>query len=187
MAKKRIKRKRRKSNRKINANSAHASLCALAPLITGRKIFDYIHQSVKIPQKKVDYPRVRGDPSDKLVFVVLGIMSGCESVFDMNRELRVDRALLRAFGYQKCADQSVIQDTLNAAVGENVQELADLIEKKIKAQLEGEDVELFVNDAHVPINPFIRDLLLRILVAMVSSLKGVKEIRSLRISLRRKP
>ncbi|MFC1993460.1 molybdopterin-guanine dinucleotide biosynthesis protein B [Chloroflexota bacterium] len=71
--------------------------------------------------------------------------------------------------------------------GENVQELADLIEKKIKTQLEGEDVELSVNDMHIPINPFIRDLLSRILVAMVSSLKGVKEIRSLRISLRRKP
>lgn len=67
-----------------------------------------------------------------------------------------------------------------------IQELADLIEKQIQAQLEGEDVELSVNDAHVPINPFVRDLLARILVATVSSLKGVKEIRNLRISLRRK-
>ena len=131
MAKKRIKRKRKKSNRKINANSAHASLCALAPLITGRKIFDYIHQTVKIPQKKVDYR-----PSDKLVFVVVGIMSGCEAVFDMNLELRVDRPLLRAFGYQKCADQSVIQDTLNAAIGENVQEL----ESALKAIWDGNNL-----------------------------------------------
>jgi hypothetical protein len=78
MARKRVKRKRKKSNRRIKANSAHASLCALAPLITGRKIFDHIHQMVKIPQKKVDY-----SPSDKLVFVVIGIMSGCEAVFDL--------------------------------------------------------------------------------------------------------
>ncbi len=111
MARKRAKRKRKKSNRKIRANSAHASLCALAPLIKGRQIFDHIHQTVKIPQKKVDY-----SPSDKLVFVVIGIMSGCEAVFDLNQNLRVDRLLLRAFGYQKCADQSVIQDTLNAAI-----------------------------------------------------------------------
>ena len=41
-------------------------------------------------------------------------------VFDINRKLRVDRPLLRAFGYSKCADQSVIQDTLNAATQENV-------------------------------------------------------------------
>ena len=91
MARKKSKRKRKKSSRKIKANSAHASLCALAPLITSRKIFDHIHQMVKIPQKKVDY-----SPSDKLVFVVIGIMSGCEAVFDLNRQLRVDRPLLRA-------------------------------------------------------------------------------------------
>jgi len=35
----------------------------------------------------------------------------------------VDRPLLRAFGYEKCADQSVTQDTLNAATEQNVQEL----------------------------------------------------------------
>jgi hypothetical protein len=118
MAKRRIKQRRRKSKRKIKANSAHASLSALAPLITGRQIFDHIHQTVKIKQKRVDYR-----PSDKLVFVVIGIMSGCEAVFDLNRKLRVDRLLLRAFGYQKCADQSVIQDTLNAATEHNVQQL----------------------------------------------------------------
>ncbi len=118
MARKKSKRKRKKSSRKVKANSAHASLCALAPLITSRKIFDHIHQMVKIPQKKVDY-----SPSDKLVFVVIGIMSGCEAVFDLNRQLRVDRPLLRAFGYEKCADQSVTQDTLNAATEQNVQEL----------------------------------------------------------------
>jgi hypothetical protein len=73
-------------------------------------VFDVIHQKVEIHQKKVEYK-----PTDKLVFVVLGIMSGCEVVFDLNRKLRVYRPLLRAFGYSKCADQSVIQDTLNAA------------------------------------------------------------------------
>ena len=133
MAKKRIKRKRKKSNRKINANSAHASLCSLAPLITGRKIFDHIHQMVKIPQKKVDY-----SPSDKLVFVVIGIMSGCEALFDLNRQLRVDRPLLHAFGYEKCADQSVTQDTLNAATEQNVQQL----ESALKAIWDGNNLTI---------------------------------------------
>jgi len=133
MARKRAKRKRKKSNRKIKANSAHASLCVLAPLITGRKIFDHIHQMVKIPQKKVDY-----SPSDKLVFVVIGIMSGCEAVFDLNRQLRVDRPLLRAFGYEKCADQSVTQDTLNAATEQNVQQL----EVALKAIWDGNNLTI---------------------------------------------
>lgn len=122
MAKKRIRRKSKKSNKKMQANSSYASLCALAPLIESRGIFDHIHQGVSIPQKKLDYR-----PSDKLVFVVLGIMSGCEVVFDLNRKLRVDQPLLRAFGYQKCADQSVIQQTLNAATEENVCQLEDAL------------------------------------------------------------
>lgn len=118
MAKKRIRRKRKKSNRKMRENSSCAPLCALSALIESRGIFDCIHEMVEIPQKEVDYC-----PTDKLVFVVLGIMSGCQVMFDLNRKLRVDRVLLRAFGYQKCADQSVIQRTLDAATQDNVQQL----------------------------------------------------------------
>ena len=109
MAKKRIIRKRKKSNRKTRENSSYASLCALSGLIESRGILECIHERVKIPQKKVDYR-----PTDKLVFVVLGIMSGCEVMFDLNRKLRVDGMLLGAFGYDSCADQSVIQRTLDA-------------------------------------------------------------------------
>jgi hypothetical protein len=122
MAKKKIKRKRKKSKKEIQANSPHASLCAMAPVINDKKIFDPIHEKVHIPQKEVLYR-----PTDKLVFVVLGIVSGCEAVFDLNQKLRVDRPLLRAFGYRKCADQSVIQTTLNVATQENVRQLEDAL------------------------------------------------------------
>ena len=122
MAKKKIKRKKKKSKKKIQDNSAHASLCALAPVITDKKILEPIHEKGQIPQKEVLYR-----PTDKLVFVVLGVVSGCEAVFDLNQSLRVDRPLLRAFGYEKCADQSVIQDTLNAATQENVQQLEEAL------------------------------------------------------------
>jgi len=111
MAKKRIRPKRKKINRKsrrklrrkIRESSSYASLCGIAELINSRGIFQSIHQQVKIQQKKVEY-----SPTDKLVFMVLGIMSGCEVVFDVNVQLRVDQALLRAFGYDNCADQSGI-------------------------------------------------------------------------------
>ncbi len=78
-------------------------------------------------RKKYFIPAYARDPTDKLVFVVLGVVSGCEAVFDLNQNLRVDRPLLRAFGYQKCADQSVIQGTLNAATVENVHQLEDAL------------------------------------------------------------
>jgi molybdopterin-guanine dinucleotide biosynthesis protein MobB len=69
---------------------------------------------------------------------------------------------------------------------DEIQELTDLIEKHLRAQSEGSDIELFVNDASIPLNLFVRALMTRTLVAMVSGLKGVKEVKSLRISLRKK-
>ena len=69
---------------------------------------------------------------------------------------------------------------------DEIQKVADLIESRLLAQRKGEEVDLFVNDTHIPINLFVKDLLARILVAIVSGLKGVKEIRSLHVSLRRK-
>ncbi len=122
MAKKRIRRKKKKSNRKNRGNSSFASLCALSALIESRGIFQCIHEMVKIPQKEVDYC-----PTDKLVFVVLGIMSGCEVMSDLNWKLRVDRVLLNAFGYKKCADQSVIQRTLDASTDENIHEMESVL------------------------------------------------------------
>ena len=130
MAKKIIKQKSKKSNKKNNkktnkkneTNSEYASLCAIAPVIKDKNVFDVIHQKVEIHQKKVEYR-----PTDKLVFAVLGIVSGCEVIFDINRKLRVDRTLLRAFGYSKCADQSVIQDTLNASKEQNVLQMEEAL------------------------------------------------------------
>ena len=68
---------------------------------------------------------------------------------------------------------------------DEVQGLADLIETKLQAQLEGEDIQLFANGALIPINPFLRSLLAKVLVAIASSLKGIEEIRNLHITLRR--
>ena len=63
--------------------------------------------------------------------------------------------------------------------------LADLIEEKLEVQLKSEHFELSVNGTHIPMNPFVRDIMARTVVAMVSSLKGVKDVKSLRIFMRR--
>ena len=47
--------------------------------------------------------------------------------FDINVKLRPDKPLLNAFGYEGCADQSVIQDTLDVCVEENVIQLEQAI------------------------------------------------------------
>ena len=68
---------------------------------------------------------------------------------------------------------------------DDIKELADLIEEHVQAETEEEEIELFVNDAPVRMGRFVSDLLFRVLVAGVSGLKGVKEVQSLRITLRR--
>lgn len=102
--------------------SSHASLAVLAPVIEAKDIFAPIQQQVKIEQKQLLY-----SPSDKLIFVVLGILSGAECIFDINLKLRPDKPLLKAFGYDSCADQSVIQNTLDVCIEENPIQLEQAI------------------------------------------------------------
>jgi hypothetical protein len=118
------KNKRHRRKGKQTQPSQHASLAGLAPVIEANGIFEPLHLQVHIPQKTVLYR-----PTDKLVFVVLGIISGSETVSDINQTLRVDKPLLQAFGYSSCADQSIIQDTLSACTEENVLQLETVLEK----------------------------------------------------------
>jgi len=118
-------RRTRKSNRRKRKNTgqtAHASLAGFAPLIESKGIFNLIHQQVEIEQKQLIYR-----PTDKLIFVVLGLLVGCEHIDEINHRLRPDKMLLSAFGYDSCADQSVIQDTLDDCVAENVVQLKEVL------------------------------------------------------------
>lgn len=69
---------------------------------------------------------------------------------------------------------------------DDISGLADLVEKRLKAETGVEEAELLVNDAQVPLNPFVKSTLSRVLLSLVSGLKGVGNIRTLRITLRRK-
>jgi len=90
-----------------------------------KKLFEPIHRMVDIPQKTLVYR-----PTDKLVLATLGIMAGAETIYDINTVLRPNQPLLTAFGYETCADQSVKEQTLNAATEANVQQL-ELAQKEI--------------------------------------------------------
>lgn len=118
MAKRSITRKRKKHNQKKWVVSSQTPLCALGKVLREKSVFQPLHRGVNIPQKTVVYR-----PTDKLVFVVLGMLSGAENISEINTQVRPDRALLEAFGYQRCADASVIQQTLDAATEATVVEL----------------------------------------------------------------
>ena len=69
---------------------------------------------------------------------------------------------------------------------DEVQKIADLIENTMLARQRADDVDLIINGAYIPTNPPLNNLLMRTLMAMVSGLKGIREIKNLHISLRRK-
>ncbi len=69
---------------------------------------------------------------------------------------------------------------------EEAQKLADLIEDRLRVWHKEDTVDLLVNEAHIPLNPFIRSFMAKTLLGMVSALKSVKEVKSLHIWLRRR-
>lgn len=68
---------------------------------------------------------------------------------------------------------------------DDVTAIADLIENTMLVLRREDDVDLIVNGASVPINPSLKDLLTRTLLAMIPSPDG-NGIQNLHISLRRK-
>lgn len=69
---------------------------------------------------------------------------------------------------------------------QDVKGLADLLEEGfIKPQRER--ISLYINDAPIPLSAFPKDFITNTLVAMVSCLKGVGEVRSLKVLVRREP
>jgi molybdopterin-guanine dinucleotide biosynthesis protein B len=68
----------------------------------------------------------------------------------------------------------------------DVSGLADIIEQSLLAQATGDEMTLLVNNTSIPLSPFIQDFMSRVMLAMVSALKGVGEVGSLDIRLRRR-
>lgn len=66
-----------------------------------------------------------------------------------------------------------------------VEALVDLVQEKFLTPRELEETFLIINDTPIPLNPFVRSVIHKTLLGMVSALRGAEEVRSLRISLRR--
>ena len=98
--------------------SAHASLAGLVAHMSRRGIFDLLRVGVQIGQKTV-----KDSPQDKLIDILLAELAGAQSLVQLNTLLRADPALQRAAGRSRSAEQSVAQQTLDAATPENVAEL----------------------------------------------------------------
>jgi hypothetical protein len=104
--------------------SAHTSLAAIGIKMRKLKLFEPIVQEVKIAQKIVKY-----SPGEKLLDAFLAILAGAQGMVEINKCVRADLGLQRAFGRTGCAEQSVVQDTLDACTTENVSQMHQAMEK----------------------------------------------------------
>jgi hypothetical protein len=105
--------------------SARATLAALGVKICQMKLFEPITQKVQIAQKTVKYR-----PTEKLMDAEIAILAGAHGMVEINKRVRPDRGLQAAFDRDGCAEQSVVQDTLDACTKENIiqmQEALDMI------------------------------------------------------------
>ena len=95
--------------------SSHASLAALGRKVKKLKLFEPIEQKVKIAQKTIKY-----SPSEKLMDAFITLLAGGQGMVEINKQLKADPGLQSAFGRRGCAEQSVVQETLDASSCENV-------------------------------------------------------------------
>jgi len=102
--------------------SPAASLAALGVHLRQIDLFGPIRDTLKIDQKTVKYT-----PIDKLKDAFISILAGAHGLCEINTRLRSDVVLQSAFGRTACADQSVVQDTLNACTTEQVSQFSQAL------------------------------------------------------------
>ncbi len=101
-----------------------ASLAALGVKLQQINLFGPIKRLVHIAQKTL-----RHGPIDKLYDSFITLLAGAHGLGEINTRLRADPALQRAFGRTACAEQSVVQQTLDACSDENVTQMQQALDE----------------------------------------------------------
>ena len=104
--------------------SAQASLAAVGIRLRQGNFFGPIKERVQIEQKVIKHT-----PVQKLYDGFIAILAGAHGLVEINKLLRADSALPAAFGRAACAEQSVVQDTLDACTTTNVAQLEQAMDE----------------------------------------------------------
>ena len=96
-------------------DSGHASLCLLGVHLRRIGFFKPLEEQVQIHQKVLKYT-----PVQKLEMFLVGVLAGAKAVSQTATTVRIDPALISAFGLPGCAEQSSIAETLDAATEQDV-------------------------------------------------------------------
>ena len=110
--------------RTTNHFSPAASLAALGVKLSQLNLFGPIRTQVQIRQKTIKHT-----PVDKLYDAFISRLSGAHGLVEINTRLRADPALQQAFGRSACAEQSVVQETLDACTPDNVTQLQQALDE----------------------------------------------------------
>ena len=100
-----------------------ASLAAMGVKLRQLDVFGPIRQTVRIGQKTVKHT-----PIDKVYDAFISRLSGAHGLVEINTRLRSDPALQAAFGRSRCAEQSVVQETLDHCTAENVRQMEQALD-----------------------------------------------------------
>ena len=101
---------------------AYAPLAAIGNYLRQCDLLVPIQEQVQIKQKTIKY-----SPYDKLRDAFVLLLTGAHRMVEINTKLRADPALCQAFGMAGCAEQSVVQDTLDACTDANVLQMQQAI------------------------------------------------------------
>lgn len=115
-------------NESITATAIHfspaASLAAIGVKVRQLDVFGPIRTQVQIEQKTVKHT-----PADKLYDAWISLLAGAHGLVEINTRLRSDPGLQQAFGRDACAEQSVVQETLDACSADNVRQLQHALDE----------------------------------------------------------
>ena len=95
--------------------SSHGSLIPVAVWVKQQGIWTTVEATVSVPQKTVTFR-----PTDKLLAVLVHILTGAHGLVEINTHLRPDKALCAAFGLKAWPDQSTLSETLSACTADTV-------------------------------------------------------------------
>src|SRR5260221_7091743 len=112
--------------------TSSASLAVIGIKLAELKLFEPIKQQVQMAKKTV-----KDTPTDNLYDALISLLAGAHGLVEINTRLRADTALQRAFGRSRCAEQSVVQDTLNACTPENVEQMEQAMESIYRQHSQG--------------------------------------------------
>ena len=109
-----------------------ASLAALGVKLNEMNLFEPIRRRVQIAQKTV-----KDRPIDKVSDGWIALLAGAHGLVEINSRLRAEPALQVAFGRSRCAEQSVVQQTLDACTQENVQQMEEALDEIYRQHSQG--------------------------------------------------